>query len=328
MKSVSVVMPVFNSLRTIEACLASIREQDYEGKVEIVAADGGSTDGTLKVLKKYKCKIVNERTGSPEKAKAIGLKEAKGELVLLIASDNVLPNKDWLSKMVEGLEKEPEAVAAYPWRYAYRKQDTSLNRYFALMGVNDSIAWFMGKADRQGWGDSRWRLSGEAKDKGKYWLVKFNPDNMPTLGDNGILVWREKLLKAKVDVKHFSHIDVFYDLVVDNMNQFVVVDKEIIHDTGESFFRFLCKRRRYMRELYLGQMEMRRYKWVRGFGDVIKLALFMIYGLSVIGPLVTAVRGWLRKPDLAWFWHLPMCFSLAIIYSFAVLQRSVLCNRK
>lgn len=105
MKSVSVVMPTFNSIRTIKACLASIREQDYGGKVEIVAADGGSTDGSLAVLKKYDCKIVKERTGSPEKAKAVGLKEAKGELVLLMASDNILPNNIWLKTMVDSLQK-------------------------------------------------------------------------------------------------------------------------------------------------------------------------------------------------------------------------------
>ena len=310
MKSVSVVMPTFNSIRTIEACLKSIREQAYSGKVEIVAVDGGSTDGTLAVLKQYNCKIVNERTGNPEKAKAIGLKEAKGELVLLMASDNVLPDKLWLKIMVDSLLKEPEAVGAYPWRYAYRKTDTSLNRYFALMGVNDPVAWFMGKADRQSY-------LGNENQKTK--LVKFTLENMPTLGDNGMLVWRNKLMKAKVDEKNFSHIDVFYDLVSLGMNQFVVVKNEIIHDTGDSFVKFLSKRFRYMKELYLEQRKMRRYQWVRGFGDIIKLGLFMIYGLSVIGPLVTAVAGWRKKPDWAWFWHPVMSAAMILVYGLALI---------
>lgn len=304
------VMPTFNSIRTIEASLKSIREQDYEGKVEIVAADGGSTDGTLAVLKQYGCRVVAERTGNPEKAKARGLKEAKGELVLLLASDNILPEKLWLKTMVGSLLKEPEAVAAYPWRYAYRKGDTSLNRYFALMGANDPVAWFMGKADRQSY-------LGNENQKTK--LVKFTPENMPTLGDNGMLVWRKKLLKAQVDVKHFSHIDVFYDLVSLGMNQFVVANQEIVHDTGESFIKFLGKRRRYMRELYLEQRGVRRYKWVRGFGDIIKLGLFIIYSLSVVGPLVTAVRGFLRKPDLAWFWHPVMSVAMIVVYGLALI---------
>ncbi len=310
MKSVSVVMPTFNSIRTIEVCLKSIRNQDYQGEVEIITADGGSTDGTKEILKKYNCKIINERIGNPEKAKAIGLKQAQGELVLLMASDNILPDKNWLKIMVASLQKEPEAVGAYPWRYAYRKTDTSLNRYFALMGANDPVAWFMGKADRQSY------LSNENQ---KTKLVKFNQENMPTLGDNGVLVWREKLLKAKVDVKYFSHIDVFYDLVSLGMNQFVVVKKEIIHDTGEKWLKFLSKRFRYMKELYLEQRKMRRYKWVRDYQDMARLGLFVIYSLTVVGPLATAVRGFLKKPDLAWFWHPVMSAAMVLVYGLALI---------
>ncbi|MCG2691408.1 glycosyltransferase family 2 protein [Microgenomates group bacterium] len=319
MKSVSVVMPTFNSIRTIEACLASIREQDYGGKVEIVAADGGSTDGSLAVLKKYDCKIVKERTGSPEKAKAVGLKEAKGELVLLMASDNILPNNIWLKTMVDSLQKEPSAVGVYPWRYAVRKSDTSLNRYFALMGANDPAALFMGRADRQRWGNNSWRLSGLAKDKGKYWLVKFNQKNMPTLGDNGMLVWKNKLMKAKIDEKNFSHIDVFYDLVSLGMNQFVVVKNEIVHDTGDEFFQFLSKRRRYMRELYLEQMGIRRYRWVRSWQDKVRLGGYVIYSLTLLGPIMEAVWGFMVKPDLAWFWHPVMSAAMVFVYGLALI---------
>jgi glycosyltransferase involved in cell wall biosynthesis len=310
MNSVSVVMPTFNSIRTIEICLKSIRDQDYGGKVEIVAADGGSTDGTLAVLKQYGCKVVAERTGNPEKAKATALRQAQGEAILFMASDNILPTRTWLKQMVNSLQKEPQAVAAYPRRYAYRKSDTSLNRYFALMGANDPVAWFMGKADRQSY-------LGNENQKTK--LVKFTPENMPTLGDNGMLVWRDKLMKARVDERNFSHIDIFYDLVSLGMNQFVVVNHEIIHDSGESFIKFLGKRYKYMRSLYVKQIKMRRYQWVRNYRDAARIGLFIIYSFSVIGPLLTAVNGFRRKPDLAWFWHPVMSMAMVIIYGAALI---------
>lgn len=304
------IMPTYNSFRTINKCLESINKQDYKGKVEVIVIDGGSTDGTIEVVKKYKHRVIKENSGSPETAKAIGLKEAAGELILLMASDNVLPNKSWLTTMVLSLEKEPGAVAAYPGRYAYSKNDNSLNRYFSLMGANDPLAWFMGKADRQSY-----LVSKSQKTK----LVEFNEKNMPTLGDNGMLVWREKLLKAKVDEKHFSHMDVFYDLIVLGMTQFVVVEESMIHDTGEEWFRFLKKRYKYMKELYLKKQEMRRYKWVRNYLDVVKIGIFIIYSFSVIGPLLTAGRGFLRKPDLAWLWHPVMCLGLTLGYTLAML---------
>ena len=314
------VMPTHNSIRTIEACLKSVREQNYKGEVEIVVADGGSSDGTLEVLRKYKCKVIKESSGNPETAKAIALKKATGELILLIASDNVLPSITWLKEMVGVLESEPKLTAVYPWRYKVRKGDTSLNRYYALMGANDPVARFMGRADRQAWGSSRWWLAGEAKDKGDWWQVRFNPDNMPTLGDNGVLVWREKLMKAKVGEKNFSHIDVFLDLVSLGEIWFGVVKNTIVHDTGETFKKVIKKRYRYMTELYLKKLEIRRYKWVRGWKDKVRLGLYVVYSLTMVGPLMEALWGFVNKPDLAWFWHPVMCVSMVFVYAKAVIS--------
>ena len=321
MRSVSVVMPTFNSIGTIDACLKSVREQDYKGKVEIVVVDGGSNDGTLEVLKKYDCRVVNERTGNPEKAKAVGLKQARGELILLIASDNVLVGKSWLSKMVGVLESKSKLVAVYPWRYKVRKGDGSLNRYFALMGANDPIAWFMGRGDRQSWGSDNWKLSGEVEDKGSWWQVKFDKNSMPTLGDNGVLVWREKLMMAKVDQDNFSHIDVFLDLVNLGEVWFGVVKNTIIHDTGDTFINSLEKRYRYMKNLYLKQIRFRRFVWVRNWKDFVRIIGFIIYSLTLFGPLYQSLKGYIRKPDLAWFWHPIMCLSMVFIYGKALITR-------
>ncbi|MBL7085732.1 MAG: glycosyltransferase [Candidatus Cloacimonetes bacterium] len=45
---VSVVIPTYNSERTLGMCLESIRKQGYpRNKIEIIIGDGGSTDRTL-----------------------------------------------------------------------------------------------------------------------------------------------------------------------------------------------------------------------------------------------------------------------------------------
>lgn len=53
MKKVSVILTTFNCQENIEKTLKSIEEQDYPD-VEIVVKDGGSTDGTLDIIKEYK----------------------------------------------------------------------------------------------------------------------------------------------------------------------------------------------------------------------------------------------------------------------------------
>ena len=50
MPLVSIVMPTFNSARTIEKSLRSISEQEYpQSNIEILLVDGGSTDSTLEI---------------------------------------------------------------------------------------------------------------------------------------------------------------------------------------------------------------------------------------------------------------------------------------
>lgn len=46
---VDVIMPTFNSSKTLEECLLSIRKQDYSGRIIITIIDGGSTDNTLDI---------------------------------------------------------------------------------------------------------------------------------------------------------------------------------------------------------------------------------------------------------------------------------------
>ncbi len=260
MKSVSVIMATLNGGEVLGRALKSVRSQNYDQqKIEIVVADGGSTDGTLKICKKYEVKIISENTGSPEAAKAIALRAAKNELVLEIDCDNILPDKNWLATMVNALEREPKATACYTWRYHHNPKDKMLNRYFSLIGANDPVAFFLGRADRQSYLDDGWKLLGKAKDMGDYFVVKHDLENMPTLGANGFLIKRETLNKARVDERHFFHIDVNWDLINLGMKTYVVVKNDIIHDSGEGIVEFFAKRKRYMEDLYLRDLGNRRY---------------------------------------------------------------------
>jgi len=49
---VSVIVPCHNAAATIEGCVASAASMDYDGLIEIVAFDDGSTDDSLAVLHK------------------------------------------------------------------------------------------------------------------------------------------------------------------------------------------------------------------------------------------------------------------------------------
>lgn len=321
-------MPTLNSGAVLKRCLKSVREQEYDqNKIEIVVADGGSTDGTVELVKQYGGKVITENTGSPPAAKAIALRKIKNELVLLMADDNILPNRQWLKKMVSVFDKEPDITGCYPWRYSYRKEDKILNRYFSLFGVNDPVAYFLKRADRQSYLPagkaglpSKYTLAGKAQDKGDYFLVEFNTENLSTVGDNGFLIKRELLMKAQVDEKHFFHIDVNWDLVNLGYNKFAVVKNDIIHASGERFWRFFKKRKRYMENLYLKDLSRRRYFVYKKERDRKKIIAYSLYALTLVLPTIDALRGFLKIPDPAWFLHPLICFGIFWIYFTSVIN--------
>ena len=222
--------------------------------------------------------------------------------------------------MVSFFDKEPEVTGVYTWRYTHRRKDKLLNRYFSLFGVNDPVAYFLGKPDRQSYLSSEYSLAGKIEDKGEYFLVEFTKKNMPTLGANGFLIKRELLMKAKVDEKRFFHIDVNWDLIDQGHNKYVVVKNDIIHASGEKFLEYFRKRKKYMENLYLKDLPKRRYLLYKKERDRPKIIAYSLYALTLIGPTIEAIKGYLRIKDPAWFLHPVVCFLIFWIYFLVLLN--------
>src|SRR5690242_2068393 len=85
---VSIVMPAFNEEHYIEACIASVQAQDYpREQIEILVADGRSTDRTREILDRLAAADPRIRViDNPERLQAAGLgklvKAAHGEVIV------------------------------------------------------------------------------------------------------------------------------------------------------------------------------------------------------------------------------------------------------
>lgn len=98
---VSVVIPSYNSRRTVRACLASVLAQDTAARYEVVVVDS-SDDGTEEIIREYVPRVrmlhFGERV-SCGAARNVGIRHARGEYVLLVDTDCVVP-PDWIERAV------------------------------------------------------------------------------------------------------------------------------------------------------------------------------------------------------------------------------------
>lgn len=322
---VSIVIPTLNAAGPLPASLAAIQEQDYpRERFEIVIADAGSSDATVEIARAHGVdRIVDNPLKTGEAGKAAGINAARGELIALIDSDNILPDARWLSRLVAPLASDSSLVASEPIAYTRREEDPALTRYFAMLGMNDPICLFTGNYDRECAITGRWTdLPVATEDCGDWLKVRLSPDALPTIGANGF-VFRRSLLEGAVWEPYFFDIDILYQKLQRGEACAVAkVKTGVIHLYCARLGDFRRKQRRRIRDfLFFADAKQRVYPWdkqkKRG------LILFCLCTVSLIPLLVQQVRGNRRVPDRAWWYHVPVCWITLGVYGWATLMKAL-----
>ena len=285
--------------------------------------DGGSTDKTKEVARNFGAEIIDGGYKDNQEARRyVGFLNAKNEILVYIDSDNLIPEKNWLKRMARPFMEDVEIVATQTLRYGYDKKQTLMNRYFALFGVNDPVAFYLGKADRLPWFEKRWNLLGDiVYEADGYYKVKFNSDSFPTIGCNGFLVKKKAFEKLQYRPEDFLHIDVNYDLIRMGFNCYGIVKTAIVHATADTFVKSIKKRMRYM-QIYYQQIETsRRYKVFDSTKrkDVLNLIKSIIFACTFFKPFYDSIKGYLKIKDIAWFIHPFACIGFVFGYGYSCL---------
>ena len=95
---VSIVVPVYNSEKTLVKCLDSILNQTYKN-IEVLCINDGSIDSSLKILNEYQKKdkriiILNQKQNrGVSYTKNHGIKKASGDYICFVDSDDYIDNK-------------------------------------------------------------------------------------------------------------------------------------------------------------------------------------------------------------------------------------------
>ena len=111
---ISIITVTYNAVKTIEETILSVINQTYEN-IEYIIIDGGSTDGTIDIIKKYEDQIsywVSEKDKGIYDAMNKGIDIATGDYVYFLGADDILINCEIIKVLCNKVKCEkPDIVS-------------------------------------------------------------------------------------------------------------------------------------------------------------------------------------------------------------------------
>ena len=132
-KRFSVIIPAYNSQKTLFSCIESIEDQSLSKEnYEVIVVDDGSTDSTAKIARQFNVNYIHQANQGPAAARNKGAGEAKGDIILFTDSD-CIPDHYWIQQMTRPFSA-PDVVAV---KGAYKTRQRELAARFAQAEFED-----------------------------------------------------------------------------------------------------------------------------------------------------------------------------------------------
>ncbi len=311
--SVSFIICTYNCRDNAKRCFESIQKQDYpKNKIEILALDGGSTDGTIKIAQKMGVKVIFNPTQYPEgkgRGKWLGYKKAKKEIMIFLDSDNALVEKDWIKKMVTPLIKD-KTINFCICRMAVMKKDKLINRYLSLIGTDPFVSYCSI--------DSLLSLRKlKLKNNRQYYTYKITLKSFIITGGYYFVIKKKTLDKIG---GYTQDTDVVYNLAKKNMANVAIPKKaHVYHLISKSIIDF-TKKKVWWAEVYFQKQRVGRdfdYDFNR---NKIKIISTILKNLLFIPETIVGIKMSIKDKETAWLLHPIMSWLTTAAYSYAFIK--------
>lgn len=108
---VSIIIPAYNCIKSLEYCTRSIQQQTYTG-FELILVDDGSIDGSGELCDKFaaadsRIKVIHKPNGGVSSARNAGIDAATGEYITFCDSDDYL-EPDYLETLIQTAKSNPD----------------------------------------------------------------------------------------------------------------------------------------------------------------------------------------------------------------------------
>lgn len=308
---VSFIIPTLNAANILPRCLTAIRNQKYpKNKIEILIADGGSTDDTKAIASSYNAKIIHNKEILHEPGKDRASKVARGDIFFFTDADNILENDQWLANMIRAYNQAPEAMGFLPQTIPAPDSNT-LDRYLGYLST-DPFTWFI----YQHAASPRDYMSIYApiRKTGHYQLYAFPKTNHPLIGLTQGFGTKRTFKRGAMG--HADDILAAIKLIEEGGIIAYVPSSGVYHYHVSSLSNFVKKYRwrvrNNLRQDVAGMGLVNRMDYLRS-DRKIRMYLFIPYALTLIGPLFDTVRLLLKHKDPVMIWHPIASFLIAMV---------------
>lgn len=119
---ISIIIPIYNVKNYLSHCLDSVIQQTYEN-IEVILVNDGSTDESVRIAEEYvqkdnRIRLIHQENKGLSGARNTGLKEAKGDYVFYLDSDDKLVSNA-LELLLDAAEKHHADVVQGNFYYDY-----------------------------------------------------------------------------------------------------------------------------------------------------------------------------------------------------------------
>lgn len=301
-------LPVYDASCYLQECLESIFSQDYpQGKIEVLLVDGGSTDNTLEIAKRFPVRIFKNPKRLAEYGVQLGVRKATGDFLVIFAADNELVGNDWVQKVVS-VFNNVEDISAVWGKLVSGENDSVLNKYFELI-QSDPLNWFLN--------NNLNKYKSKAQICGRDCLkFRVNPTKPLVWGANGLVYRTEKIKTIWAQSGYLGDNDAFQYMVEQDNNKVAYFTSSFVyHHHVAKLGDFMTKWKRNFIQHLLNKQKTRNINWI--FVDNFKTKLFfwIMYSAIPIFSFSHSVYLCLKDRNIHWFYHPVVSFLQFFTYS-------------
>ncbi|MFZ2198324.1 MAG: glycosyltransferase [Thermodesulfovibrionales bacterium] len=193
--SISVIIRTINESKYLGRVLQRLKEQQYDGPVEIILVDSGSTDETVPIAESFGCRVIliKPEEFSFGRALNVGIENSSGEIIINLSGHSVPEGKDYFSLMVKPFADKDVAAAFgrdIPWPETCPSQARDIYNHFPEIGPDGN----------------KFSNANAAMRRSVWEKIKFDED-IPAVED---LLWARQVMASGYLIKYIPSARVFH----------------------------------------------------------------------------------------------------------------------